>query len=167
MKPIPPMCSMSVSTKTASCPITVFVRALGLGSDARAAGFLRRRRADSCHHREGYHQEHRGSPAGGLPQAAPRRAADGGERPAAPGEPVFRSHAGTTCPVWAGINTIKSWGFPTGWPAAVCPARWSTRSPARCMGERGRAHRPRPRHGDGRRRRDGGLCPGGRARRGP
>ena len=59
--------------KNRKLPVTTLLRALGLSTDEQIKQFF----GDSepkinASHRKGHHPQHRGGPARGLPQAAPR-----------------------------------------------------------------------------------------------
>ncbi len=65
--------------KNRKLPITTLIRALGLVRPRRSSSSSAIRAADQRFSREGHHQELPRRPAGSLPQAASRRAPDGGE----------------------------------------------------------------------------------------
>ena len=76
--------------KNRKIPVTTFLRAMGLGTDAQIREFFGDDERIEASLDQGRGQERGGGPAGDLPQAAPRRAPHGGERPEPPEQPLLR-----------------------------------------------------------------------------
>ena len=77
MRPTPPMCSMSASTRTASCRSRRCCARSAFPPTTSSASSSAKTSQDRRHAGKGHHPQHRGRPARMLPQAAPRRTADG------------------------------------------------------------------------------------------
>ena len=87
--------------KNRKIPVTVFVRALGLGSDAELLDFFGEDERIKATIEKDITKNTEGSAAGGVPQAPPGRAADGGELPSSIWKACFSTTAATIFPASA------------------------------------------------------------------